>query len=147
MKVSIAFQPDLLGILSQFSQFEETLKKHIAIATEKSGGLVATGIQGYMDFKQPTGALEDSVEVQMQSEYMAWIGSALPYAHRREWSFKGPDSLDRMFPSDPATHMARKAIKDSSVLVGVIDFYIEAVYGAWEECVGALPAGTMTFLS
>lgn len=145
--IGIAFQPDLIGIMSQFSRFEATLKKHIATATEKSGGLIAEGIQGYMDFQNPTGALEESVEVQLQSEYLAYIGSALPYAHRREWSFREADSLGRVSPNDPATHMARKAIKDSSVLTGVIDNYIEAVYGAWEECVGKLPPGTATFLS
>jgi hypothetical protein len=144
--LSIGFQPDLLGIMSQFSQFEATLKKYMAIATEKSAGLVATGIQGYMDFMNPSGVLEESVEVRLQSEYRAWIGSALPYAHRREWSFKGPDSLGRMFWHDPATHMARKALKDSSVLMGVIENYIEAVYAAWQDCVGALPPGTATFL-
>lgn len=144
--VGISFQPDLLGIMSQFSQFEATLKKHIATATEKSAGLIGEGIQGYMDFKNPSGDLEDSVEVQMQSEYMAYIGSALPYAHRREWSFKGPDSLGRLFPNDPATHMGRKAIKDGSVLMGVIENYIEAVYAAWQECIGNLPPGTTTFL-
>jgi len=145
--IGIGFQPDLLGIMSQFEQFEEKLRKHIATATEKSAGLVATGIQGYMDFKNPSGQLEESVEVQVQSEYLAWIGSGLPYAHRREWSFEGPDSLGRLFPNDPATHMARKAIKDGSVLMGVVQNYIEAVYGAWEECVGSLPPGTAAFLS
>lgn len=143
----IGFQPDLIGIMSQFRQFDGVLTKHIATATEKSAGLVATGIQGYMDFMNPTGALEESVEVRMQSEYVAWIGSALPYAHRREWSFQGPDSLGRMFWHDPATHMARRALKDGSVLLGVIQHYIEAVYAAWQECVGALPPGTATFLS
>lgn len=147
MKLSIGFQPDLLGIMKQFDGFEPIFRKHIAIATEKSGGLVATGIQGYMDFKNPTGALEDSVEVIMKNEYMAYIGSGLPYAHRREWSFKGPDSLGRMFPHDPATHMVRKAIKDSSVLVGVIDYYIEAVYATWGEVVGWLPKGTVVYFS
>jgi hypothetical protein len=117
-----------------------------SIWTEKSAGLVGTGIQGYMDFMNPSGILEESVEVRLQSEYRAWIGSALPYAHRREWSFKGPDSLGRLFPTDPATHMARKALKDGSVLMGVIENYIEAVYAAWQDCVGALPPGTTTFL-
>lgn len=147
MQVGISFQPDLLGVMSQFSGFDTVLRKHIATATEKSAGLVGTGIQGYMDFMHPSGALEESVEVRLQSEYVAWIGSALPCAHRREWSFKGPDSLGRLFPNDPATHMAGKAIKDSSVLMGVIENYIEAVYAAWEETMGKLPPGTATFLS
>jgi hypothetical protein len=147
MQVGISFQPDLLGVMSQFKGFDAVLRKHIATATEKSAGLVGTGIQGYMDFMHPNGDLEESVEVRMQNEYVAWIGSALPYAHRREWSFKGPDSLGRMFPNDPATHMGRKAIKDSSVLMGVIENYIEAVYAAWTETMGRLPPGTAAFLS
>ena len=147
MKVGIAFQPDLIGVMSQFSQFEETLKKHLAIATEKSASLVGEGIQGYMDFKNPTGTLEESVEVQMQSEYLAWIGSSLPYAHRREFSFKGPDSLGRMFPNDPAMLMFTNALQDDSMLLEVSNLYIEAVFAAWHECIGNLPGGSAAFVS
>ena len=144
---AISFQPDLLGVMSQFSQFEATLKKHIATATEKSAGIIGTAGQANMNFMNPTGALHDSIEVQMQSEYVAWIGSPLPYAHRREFSFEGPDSLGRMFPNDPAMLMFTHALEDESVLLEVANMYIEEVQAAWVECIGAIPGGGMASVS
>lgn len=143
MQMGIAFQPDLLGVMSQFSGFDAVLKKHIATATEKSAALIGTTGQGNMNFMNPSGVLHDSIEVRMQSEYEAWTGSAVVYAHRREFSFQGPDSLGRMFPNDPAMLMFTHALEDETMLLEVASNYIEAVYAAWNECMGKLPPGTM----
>jgi len=40
-----------------------------------------------------------------------YIESSVPYAHRREFSFKGPDSLNRMFPNDPAGWYMRDTLQ------------------------------------
>ena len=145
--MGIVFEPDLIGVMSQFSQFQATLKKHVAIATEKSAALIGTTGQSYMNFKNPTGRLEDSAVVQMQSEYLAWIGSPLPYAHRREFSFHGPDSLGRMFPNDPAMLMFTHALEDESMLLEIAQHYIGEVQAAWMECIGAIPSGSAAVMS
>ena len=144
---AISFQPDLIGVMSQFSQFEATLKKHIATATEKSAALIGTTGQGNMNFMNPTQVLHDSIEVRMQSEYEAWTGSSVVYAHRREFSFAGPDSLGRMFPNDPAMLMFTHALEDEGMLLEVAGIYIEEVQAAWMECIGAIPGGGAAFVS
>lgn len=145
--MSLSFQPDLIGVMSQFRQFDGVLTKHIATATEKAAGVIGTTGQSYMNFMNPTGALEESIGVQMQSEYLAWIGSPLPYAHRREFSFAGPDSLGRMFPNDPAMLMFTHALEDESMLLEVAGIYIEEVQAAWQECIGSLPPNAAAFAS
>lgn len=147
MDIGISFQPDLISVMSQFNQFDQILKKHIALATGKAAALIGTTGQGYMDFKNPTGVLEGSVEVQMQSEYLAWIGSPVEYAHRREFSFAGPDSLGRMFPNDPAMLMFTHALEDQSMLLEISNIYIEEVQAAWMEAIGNLPPGSAAFVS
>lgn len=139
--LALQFQPNLLAVLSQFAAFETTLEKHLATATETSAGLIGTTGQSYMHFMNPNGQLADSIEVRMQDAHNAFIGSPLPYAHRREFSFEGPDSLGRMFPNDPAMLMFTNALADESMLREVAMNYIEAIYGTWNDLVGALPAG------
>lgn len=144
---AISFEPDLIGVMSQFSQFEETLKKHIGEATARAALLIGATGQANMHFMHPTERLHDSIEADLRSEYLAWIGSSLPYAHRREFSFKGPDSLGRMFPNDPAMLMFTNALQDDSMLLEVSNLYIEAVFAAWHECIGNLPGGSAAFVS
>lgn len=152
--MGLAFQPNLIGVMSQFSQFEATLRKHIATATETAAGVIGDFQVGYMwaTFNDPTGPLEDSVGVRMQSEYLAWIGpdpseAASVYAWRRDRGFSGmTDSAGRFFPWDPGIHYAEESIKDPNVLMHVAEIYTEAVYAAWQECIGNLPKGTSTMM-
>lgn len=146
--MAISFQPDLIGVMSQFSQFHETLRKHIANATERSASRIGDGMIAHMDFQNPTGQLEDSVAVVMQSEYMAWIGSPLPYSWRRDRGFSGKtDSLGRYYEHDPGMFYAEVALDDTDVLLDVAQNYIEEIYRAWEECIGNLPKGTIGMMS
>src|SRR6185503_7194419 len=136
---AISFQPDLIGVMSQFSQFEGILKKHLATATEKSAGAIGDMQVTLMwaQFHDPQGPLEDSVSVRMQSEYLAWIGpdpseAASVYAARRDRGFSGmTDAAGRFFPHDPGIYYAEDSIKDPNVLLEVSQNYIEAVYAAW----------------
>lgn len=59
-----------------------------------------------MHFMNPNGVLEDSFFYDGQ-----YVTSNVPYAHRREMSFKGPDSLNRMFPNDPAGFFLRDTLQ------------------------------------
>lgn len=148
--ISIGFQPDLIGVMSQFSQFHETLKKHIANATEKSAGRIGDQMITFMDwfFINPTGALAESVSVEMQSEYMAYVGPTLPYAWRRDRGFSGmTDSLGRFYPLDPGIFYAELTLDDSGTLFDVAQNYIDEIYKAWEECIGNLPQGTNAIMT
>lgn len=145
MKLGIAFQPDLLGVMSQFSQFDDILKKHLATATEKSAGRIGDNMVSFMwtHFNDPTGPLEDSVSMQIQNEYMAYIGPTLIYGPRRNWGFSGmTDAAGRFFAYDPGILYAESTLNDTSVLLDVAGNYIEAVQAAWQECIGALPQGS-----
>lgn len=153
--MGLSFQPNLLGVMSQFSQFQDTLKKHIATATETAGGIIGEEQVQFMwaTFNNPQGPLEDSVGVRMQSEYLAWIGpdpgeAASVYAWRRDRGFSGMvDSLGRLSVYDPGIEYAEESIANPNVLQQVAEIYTEAVYAAWQECIGNLPQGTSTMMS
>ncbi len=56
------------------------------------------------------------------------ITSDVPYAHRREFSFKGPDSLGRFFPNDPAGFFMRDTLQQVTT-DGSINSTFAAVMG------------------
>lgn len=147
--VAISFQPDLVAVMSQFSQFHETLKKHIAFATEKSGSRLGDQMIEQMTFvNNSPGGLKDSVGVEMKSEYLAWIGSPLPYSWRRDRGFSGmTDSLGRFYPDDPGVLYAENALESESMLLDIATIYIDEVFAAWQECIGNLPSGVAAFAS
>lgn len=150
--MNIGFQPNLIGAMSQFSQFDATLRKHLANATEKAGGIIGDFQVEYMwaNFKDPTGPLEDSVEVSLLTEYEAWIGpnAGMPYEWRRDRGFVGQfDVLGRGPFSDIGIYYAEQSIQDDATLLSVADAYIEAVYAAWNECVGNIPGGQSSMVS
>lgn len=148
--MGLSFQSNLLGVMSQFSQFQETLKKHIATATETAAGVIgeAQVTDMWATFNDPTGPLEDSVSVELQNEYLAWIGPTLIYGPRRNWGFSGmTDSAGRFFPWDPGIYYAEFSITDTNTLMQIAEIYTEAVYAAWQECIGNLPKNTSTMMS
>lgn len=149
MQIGISFEPDLIGVMSQFSGFDAILKKHIAIATEKSAGKIGDFQVQYMwsEFQNPTGPLEDSVSVRMVTEYLAWIGPdpgdpASAYAWRRDRGYVGQyDVLGRGPYSDLGIRYAEASILDVDTLMFVSECYIEAVHNAWAETMGRIPPG------
>ena len=145
MKLGIAFEPNLLGVISQFSQFQATLTKHISTATEKSAGAIGDAGIANMHWINPTGALEGSIGVVMNDPYNAYIGTPLIYGPRREWGFEGPDSLGRVF-NDPGAFFFTFALEDSALLEEVAGYYIDAIYKTWTECIGNLPSGAAAYV-
>lgn len=147
MNLNIAFEPNLLGVMSQFSQFTPTLEKYLATATEQAGGKIAEYGIDNMHWKEPTGALEGSIAVVLQDAYNAQIGSDLPYALRREFGFSGTDAIGRVIKNDPGAFFMTLAIEDPSLLQEVSEIYIDAVLAAWNECCGKIPPGTSASIS
>jgi len=148
MNLSIAFQPDILGVMKQFDGFHEQLDARIANATEKSAGVIGTAGVANMNWQNPTGALEGSIQVVMQDAYDALIGSDLPYANRREFGFSGmTDSLGRFYPNDPGAFFMTNAIEDASVQQQIAAIYTEELLGAWGDFTGGMggsPAAIVT---
>ncbi len=151
MYLGLSFQPDLLGVMSQLNEFQGTLTKHLAIATEKAAGVIGDQqvAEMWMNFQNPTGNLADSVGVQMSSEYLAYIGpEGVPYAWRRDRGFSGmTDRLGRYYPHDPGIFYAEYSISDPETLQAIAEIYTEAIYAAWQEAVGSLPQGQAAFMS
>lgn len=137
MNLSIAFEPDILGVMHLFEGFQERLEAHIATAVEKSAGLIGQAGQDNMHWINPTGALEGSIQVVMVDSHNAYIGSDLPYANRREFGFSGmTDSLGRFYPHDPGAFFMTTAIEDQSVLQQVAGIFIDELQGGWDELTG-----------
>jgi hypothetical protein len=143
VKIGIAFEPNLIGIASQFQQFPPVLEKHLATATEKSAGIIGDYGILHMHFMEPSGTLAGDISVVMIDAYSAYTGSDLPYAPRREWGFSGKtDRLGRYYPNDPGGFFMTAAIEDAGALKEISAIYINAVTSAWQECIGNLPPGT-----
>jgi hypothetical protein len=62
-------------------------------------------------FSQPTGALASTIYTYVISPSEVAVAVGSPYGHRREYSFKGPDALGRMFPNDPAQPYLTPAVE------------------------------------
>lgn len=143
--LALAFQPNLLGVLSQFSQFDATVRKYIGQATTRSAARLHLGMLENTDrlFVNPTGQLASTINEVIVTEYLAHINVESPYAWRRERGFSGmTDSLGRFYPHDPGVYYAQTTIEEEDVLQDVAVEYIHAIYSAWNELVGSLPGGT-----
>ncbi len=79
-------------------------------------------------FMNPSGYLASTIHPVAESPYAIVVGVDAPYGHRREFSFKGPDSLGRYFPNDPAAYYLTDA-RDSSI-PGVVAIAVEEMQGA-----------------
>lgn len=85
-----------------------------------------TAIPANMNWKNGTGQLAGSFTI-TSTPHVREVGSSLPYARRREFSFKGPDSLGRNFPNDPAAYYACAAVGQiSETMFDRFDQHIDA---------------------
>lgn len=93
-----------LAEIVRLQGFSALLNPEITSALTESGKLLVGAAQAntWTAFMNPTGALADSITFYVVSPEEVAVSVVVPYGHRREYSFKGPDSLGRMFPNDPA---------------------------------------------
>lgn len=112
---SFSFAPEALKEIAAFAGFSVLLDPEMQIAMQQGGQLLIQGMQDAMDWKEPTGTLEDSFSVQA-TPYELQIGSNVAYARRRNYGFSGmTDALGRYYPYDPGA------------------FYVEAGVAATEQ--------------
>lgn len=99
---SMSFSPEALSAIAQLSGFPTLLSSEVQKAMKEGGDLLVPAIQGAMNWKNPSGDLEDSIHVITDSPYELQIGSDLPYARRRNYGFSGmTDSMGRYYANDP----------------------------------------------
>jgi hypothetical protein len=101
---SISWSPESLKQIAQLVGMAGMLSPVIQQALSKGGdAIVETAVANTWErFRNPSGELASSIHKLEQSPFELLVGSDDPKAHRREFSFKGPDALGRMFPNDPA---------------------------------------------
>lgn len=85
--------------LQGFSAF---LNPEIQNALTQAGTLLVTAAQDntWQVFDNPTGYLASQIYFYVPNAEEVQVIAGAVYSHRREYSFKGPDSLGRMFPND-----------------------------------------------
>jgi hypothetical protein len=97
------------NVLELIGKFESVRAGMEGVGTQMKAQVAAHIIEvmpSNMNFMNPSGVLEGSFFYDGNS-----VTSDVPYAHRREQSFKGPDSLGRMFPNDPASWYMRDTLQ------------------------------------
>jgi hypothetical protein len=105
---SISWSPESLKQIAQLVGMAGMLTPAIQQALSKGADTIIKASQDNMPWGP--GPLYDSMQKMSASPWEIDIGSDLPYAHRREFSFKGPDRLGRMFPNDPAAFFLTDAL-------------------------------------
>lgn len=119
MTFSLSFSPQSLKEITAFAGFPALLSSEVQSAMSEGGTLLANAAiaNTWSTFKNPSGELASTIAPLKQTPYEIMVGADTPYAHRREYGFKGPDSLGRMFPNDPAAHYMTNALNDNQQAV------------------------------
>lgn len=118
---SLSFDPQSLKQITQFAGFRALLSDEVQAAMNEAGSLLIASIQGHMHWKNPTGALFDSIQRVNDSPYEIEIGSALPYIKRREFGFSQMvDSLGRFYPYDPGAFFMLGAYNDDGAQISAM---------------------------
>lgn len=101
---SMSLDPQSLAEIARFSGWEAYLSPAVQAALLKGAETVrnAAVANTWSAFRNPQGTLAGSIEVVPDSRYEIQVSVGVPYGHRREFSFHGPDALGRVFPNDPA---------------------------------------------
>lgn len=102
---SMSWDPQSLQQISQLVGFQGLRSPEMQQAMQESGTILQQAVRGSMHWQNPSGALEDSIESIQDSAYEVQVGSALPYARRRDQGFDGTDSLGRTYHDVGAFYM------------------------------------------
>lgn len=102
--------------------FGALLDPEIQQAFQEAGTLLVEAARAntWAAFMNPTGVLAESIYFYVSGPEEIQVVVGVPYGHRREYSFKGPDSLGRMFPNDPAEPYLIPAVEQNEDRVAEI---------------------------
>lgn len=100
----MSLDPASVGEIARFYGFETFLQPEVQEGLRQISSMLAERAQAktWEVFQNPTGQLAGTIGPDNTSPYEAQVVVLSTYGHRREYSFKGPDALGRMFPNDPA---------------------------------------------
>lgn len=122
--LDVSFDPQSLSAIAQMYGMQILLTPEVQAAMRQGADLIVSAAQDntWATFMDPTGVLADSITRIVDSPYEIIVGSPVAYAHRREFSFKGPDSLGRYFPNDPsAMYMTNAMNQQQNAVLQLID--------------------------
>lgn len=134
---SLSFDTPSLAAITELIGFKALLDPEITLALTKGGSTIAQAAidNTWTAFQNPHGELASTIYPWLASPSEMEIRVDSPYGHRREYSFKGPDSLGRMFPNDPAEPYLQPALDANE---GEVVQLIEgAVTSAWGRIGGS----------
>lgn len=110
--LDMSFSPQSLAEIAQFAGISTLLQPEVQQALEQGSDIIIQASQQNMNWKNPSGDLEESMQRISESPYEIIIGSDLPYARRREEGFDGADSLGRVY-HDPGAFFLTSAMDES----------------------------------
>jgi hypothetical protein len=105
--------------VTRLQGFSALLNPEIQQALTEGGTLLVDAARAntWAQFRNPTGRLADRIYFWVADPGEVQVVVGVRYGHRREYSFKGPDSLGRMFPNDPAQPYLIPAVEDNEAAV------------------------------
>ncbi len=109
--------PNGSQIAAQLLGFTPRLEASMMQAMDEIIGRLHTASVSFMQWKNPTGALEQSA-YEIITPWKGTLGYAVPYALRRDLGFSGmTDSLGRFYPHDPGKFYLENAFIDNNAFI------------------------------
>lgn len=127
----MSFSPESLKEISLLYGLNILNEVEFQAAMSQGGDVLVQAAQDntWSIFMNPGGDLASTIHKVEDSPYEMRIMVDSPYGHRREYSFKGPDSLGRMFPNDPEQPYLRPALADNEQqILQMLDAATEAIF-------------------
>lgn len=124
---TVGWDTGSLEELVRLAGYSALLDPEITSALVQAGDLVVTTAQAntWNVFDNPTGTLASNIYFHVVSPKEVEVGVAnppIPYGHRREFSFYGPDSLGRVYPNDiPRPYLIPAVDEDSPLIMTMIE--------------------------
>lgn len=127
----MSFSPESLKEIAQLYGLQLVHEVEFQTAMAQGGDLLVQAAQAktWTAFMNPNGDLASTIHPVQDSPNEIRIMVDSPYGHRREFSFKGPDSLGRMFPNDPEEPYLRPALADNEqAVLQLLDSATESIF-------------------
>ena len=136
MEFMASLSPDSLRQISLFYGASTLLEPTVQAVLDKGANTIAETAKQNTEtaFMNPRGVLRESIAPVRTSLFEVQVVVGVPYGHRREYSFKGPDSLGRMFPNDPAEPYLMPAFDaNEPIMLAEVEQAIEGLFtgGRW----------------